>query len=187
MGDMIWNAVQTYGPSILVIAAIIIVILGILKLCKVFDKIESKDLKKGIYLVIDLVLSFAGAAIYFAIFNVAFSGYYVLYSFALLSVVITLYAIYEQSGARWCVRKLLSLLANFFKKNPKNKFTQSCDQLGLVDAIIAWDAYLAKQDIAVLEEAKQEAAAKQAQQTETKTEDTASTETTTETTNVVNQ
>ena len=167
--EIIWSAVQTYGPSILVIASIIIVVLGILKLCKVFDKITSKDLKKGLYFLIDLVLAFAGAAIYYAIFDIAFSGYYVLYSISLLAVTVTMYSFYEYFGLRWCVRKLISLVANFFKKNPKDKFTVTCDQLGLVDAIIAWDEYLAKQDVQKLEEAKQEIAAKQTTQETTET------------------
>lgn len=152
--EVLWNAVQTYGPSILVIACIIILILGILKLCKVFDKIESKDIKKCIYFAIDLVLSFVGSAIYFAIFGITFSGYYVLYSISLLAVVVTVYAFYEYFGLRWCVRKLISLLANFFKKNPKDAFTQAADKLGLDDAIIAWDEYLKKK--AAEEKAKTE-------------------------------
>lgn len=149
--EFIWKAIQAYGPSIIVIAAIIIVVVGFLKLCKVFDKISSKDVKKGIFLILDAVLAFAGAAIYFAIFNVAFTGYYVLYSVTLFGTTAFLYTIYESAGLRKLVRLIISVVAKWFKQNPEAKLTKTAQKYGLVEAISFLQA---KQE----EQAKAEAA-----------------------------
>lgn len=120
--------VQNYGVSILVIAVCIIAFIGILKLCKVFNKISNSNVKKFIYYAIDVVLAFAGSAIYFACFHKSFGGY-VMYSVAELTVVTTLYAIYENCGIRKLVRMLLTLVASWLKSNPDKKVQKWANEI----------------------------------------------------------
>ena len=128
--DKLLEYISIYGWAILVIAVAIIVFIGILKLCKVFKKVKSSGVKKLIYYGLDVVLAFAGSAIYFAIFHKAFAGY-VVYSFAQLFVTTTLYAIYENFGLRNLVRYLIKLVANWIKKNPDSKLSKNLKKLGL--------------------------------------------------------
>ena len=168
--EFIWQAVQKYGPSILVIAAVIIVFVGVLKLFKAFDKISSKDVKKAVYFAVDAVLAFAGAAVYFAIFGIPFTGYYALYSVSLLGVTTLLYSLYEHWGPRWCVRKLIGLVASWFKKNPEAKLTKDAEKYGLVKAINYLQAKYEAQEAE--EKAKAEAEKKAAETATSATTDT---------------
>ncbi len=132
--DKIVAYIETYGLSILIIAICIIAIVGILKLCKVFDKIKSDDLKKFIYYVIDIALAFGGSAIYFAIFHKSFDGY-VMYSISQFATTVFLYAFYEQCGVRKLVRMLISVIAGWIKKNPETELAKWANKLGLSESI----------------------------------------------------
>lgn len=161
--DKLLSYIQTYGLSILVIAVSIITVIGILKVCKVFDKIKSKNVKKFIYYALDIALSFGGSAIYFACFHKSFSGY-PMYCVAELTVVTTLYAIYENCGLRAFVKYLLSLTINALKKKPEDQLGKWAEKIGLEKS---------------LEELQNKLAEKEAKDAEAKTpevvEDTSST------------
>lgn len=129
-----WALVEAYGLSVLVIAVSIIAFIGILKLCKVFDKITNKDIKKFIYYAIDIVLAFAGSAIYFAAFKIEWSAF-AAYSIAELTVVTTLYSIYEHFGVRKFVRWIIGLVAKWIKKNPDKQLSKWANKVGLESAI----------------------------------------------------
>ena len=122
--------VETYGLSILVIALCIISIIGILKLCKVFNWIKSKDVKKFVYYISDIVLAFGGAAIYFAIYKISFSEY-LMYAGAELGTATTLYSLYEYLGARKVFRLLLDVFKKWIKGNPESKIAKQLKSLGL--------------------------------------------------------
>jgi hypothetical protein len=132
--DKIWTLVETYGLSILVIAISIIAFIGILKLCKVFNKIQNKDLKKFIYYALDIILAFGGSAIYFACFKDSFAGF-IVYSTAELTIVTTLYALYEYCGARKLVKFLIGLVAKWVKKNPDAQLSKWANKIGLKESI----------------------------------------------------
>lgn len=132
--DKLLAYIQTYGLSILVIAICVIAIIGILKLCKVFDKIKSSEVKKVIYYALDVVLAFAGSAIYFASFHKDWAGYW-LYSIAQLGVTTTLYAIYENFGVRKLVQYLISVISKWFEKNPEAELTKWAEKVGLTESI----------------------------------------------------
>lgn len=160
--DKIISYVQNYGLSIVVIAVCVIAIIGILKLCKVFDKIKSADLKKFIYYALDVVLAFAGSAIYFAIFDKDWNGY-AIYSVSQLGTTLFLYAFYEQCGVRKLVRMLINVIANWVKKNPETQFAKWAEKLGLdkgletIQTMIAdKQAEEAKKEEVVIEEKKEE-------------------------------
>lgn len=134
--ERIISYIQDYGPSIIIIAICIIAFVGILKLCKVFDKIKSSQVKKVLYYVIDVVLAFAGSAIYFAIFHKSFSDTgYVLYSISTLGVTTTLYAVYENFGLRTLVKMAINGISKWFKKNPEAKLTKWAKKYGLVESL----------------------------------------------------
>lgn len=132
--DKILSYVETYGLSILVISICIIVLIGLLKMCKLFDKIESKDIKKVIYYALDVVLAFAGSAIYFASFNKGWEGY-IAYSFAELAVTTLLYALYENFGVRKLVQWLFSVIATWIKKNPDKELSKLVEKIGLTESL----------------------------------------------------
>lgn len=143
--DKLLGYVETYGLAIIVIAVCIITIIGILKLCKVFDKIKSSEIKKLIYYALDVVLAFAGSAIYFAGFHKDWTGYW-LYSLAQLGVTTTLYALYENFGLRKFVKWLISIIAGWFKKNPNNELSKWANKVGLTESLETIQGMIAEQN-----------------------------------------
>lgn len=133
--EQIVNFITNYGLPIFVMASCIIAFIGILKLCKIFDKIKSKDIKKLIYYTLNIAFSFAAVAIYYAIFKIDFSTY-LSYSCKQIGATTTLYAIYETFGGRKLVRILLAWIATWFKKNPENKFVKAAKNLGLTEEAV---------------------------------------------------
>lgn len=143
--DKLLGYVETYGLAIIVIAVCIIAIIGILKLCKVFDKIKSSEIKKLIYYALDVVLAFAGSAIYFAGFHKDWTGYW-LYSLAQLGVTTTLYALYENFGLRKFVKWLIGIIASWFKKNPNNELSKWANKVGLTESLETIQGMIAEQN-----------------------------------------
>lgn len=133
--EQILAYIKGHGLPTFVIASCIIVIIGILKLCKVFTKIENKNIKKLIYFILDVALSFGGAALYHVIFHVGFDGY-LLFSFTQVSATLTLYQIYENIGARKLWQIILAGIASWFKKHPENKYVKTLKKLGLTEEAI---------------------------------------------------
>ena len=162
--DKIVDYVKAYGLSIFVIAICIIAIIGILKLCKVFNKIKSGDVKKCIYYGLDILLAFGGSAIYFAAFGLNFTGY-IAYSLAEVTVVTTLYALYEHFGVRKFVRWIISLIARWVKSNPETKFSKLANKIGLDTALVKVNEAIVKREAEEAEKKRiAEEAAKIAQQ-----------------------
>lgn len=127
--EQILGFIKEFGLPVFVIASCIIALIGILKLSKVFDKINNKSVKKLFYYLLDVVLSFGGVAIYFKCFGVGFDGYLV-FCATQISATTTLYAIYENFGVRKLVQIGLTGIATWFKHNPENKFTKAAKALG---------------------------------------------------------
>jgi hypothetical protein len=126
-----------YGLPILIIACAIIVVVGLLKLCKVFSKIQNKGVKKFLYYFIDIALSFAGTAIYFTITKTPFIfSDYLAYSLAQITFTVALYAAYENFHIRGLVQIILGCIAGWFKKNPNNKIAKALKAMGLDEAAI---------------------------------------------------
>lgn len=153
--DKLLSYIQTYGLSILVIAVSIIAVIGLLKVCKVFDKIQSKNVKKFIYYALDIVLSFGGSAIYFACFHKDFAGY-AMYCVSELTVVTTLYAVYENCGLRAFVKFLLSLTINALKKNPEDQLGKWAEKIGLEKSLEELQNKLAEKEAKEAEEKAKE-------------------------------
>lgn len=134
--EQILEFITNYGLAVFVIASCIIAVIGILKLCKVFDKITNKNIKKFIYYILDVLLSFGGVAIYFAIFKLDFNTY-ISFCFTQIGATTTLYAIYENFGLRKLWGITLAWMASWFKKNPEAKFTKAAKALGFTSERIS--------------------------------------------------
>ena len=138
--EQIPESIYQNGLPVFVIASCSILLIGILKLCKVFDKISNKNIKKLICYILNVVLSFGGVAIYYAAFKIGFNSYLTFY-LTQVSATTTLYAIYENFGVRKLVQIGLAWVASWSKKNPESKFTKAAKALGFdeekISAMIA--------------------------------------------------
>ena len=135
--EQILEFISQYGLPVFVIASCSILLIGILKLCKVFNKISNKNIKKLIYYTLSVVLSFGGVAIYYASFKIGFNSY-LIFCLTQVSATTTLYAIYENFVVRDLVQIGLTWVASWFKKNPEAKFTKAAKALGFdKDKILA--------------------------------------------------
>lgn len=147
--EQILDFVTKFGLPVFVIASCIIVLIGILKLTKMFNKISNSSVKKLIYYALVVAFAFGGVAIYFKCFGVDFNTY-IVFCMTQISATTTLYAIYENFGIRSLVRIMLSWMATWFKKNPEHKFTKAAKALGLSsEKIESLIAEVAKKDEAV--------------------------------------
>ena len=133
--EQILAYITQYGPSVFVIASCIIFFIGILKVCKVFTKINNAQVKKFVYYILNVALAFGCAAIYFVSFKLNWSEY-VFFSCAQVSATTTLYAIYENLGARKIVQIVLSKIAEWIKKNPERKTAKALKNLGLTEEML---------------------------------------------------
>lgn len=132
--EQIFEYIKENGLPVFIIATCIIAIVGVLKLCKVFDKISSKNVKKFIYYALDIVLSFGGSAIYFAIFKLDFSNY-MIFSISQISSTTALYALYENFGLRKLVQMLIAWLSTHLKKEDAVKLSKIAEKMGLHNAL----------------------------------------------------
>ena len=130
--EQILEFISQYGLPVFVIASCSILLIGILKLCKVFNKISNKNIKKLIYYISNVVLSFGGVAIYYAAFKIGFNSY-LMFCLTQVSATTTLYAIYENFGVRKLVQIGLAWVTSWSKKNPESKFTKAAKALGFDD------------------------------------------------------
>ena len=138
--EQILEFISQYGLPVFIIASCSILLIGILKLCKVFNKISNKNIKKLIYYILNVVLSFVGVAIYYAAFKIGFNSY-LMFCLTQISATTTLYAIYENFGVRKLVQIGLAWVASWSKKNLESKFTKAAKALGFdeekISAMIA--------------------------------------------------
>lgn len=132
--EQILQFIQNYGLPVFVIATSIIVLLGILKLCKVFNKIQNANVKKFLYYVIDIALAFGGVAIYFAIFKESFADY-VTVSLTQITATTTLYAIYENLGVRKLVQLFWAWFGGLVQKDKHKQLVKFAKAVGLDNAI----------------------------------------------------
>ena len=132
--EQILEYIKQNGLPVFIIATRIIAIVGTLKLCKVFDKISSKNVKKFIYYILDIALSFGSSAIYFAIFKLNFNDY-LIFSVSQISSTTALYALYENFGLRKLVQMLIEWLSKRIKIEDAIKLAKIAEKIGLDKAL----------------------------------------------------
>lgn len=145
-----------FGLPVIILSFIAIALLGILKLCRVFSKLQSKNIKKFIYYAIDIILGFGLAALYFVIFGKNFVDY-LGFSCTLIGAITAVYALYENIGARNLWQKVLAAIATWFKSSKDSKFKKLALKMGL-------DKALTELQTVVKEEADKAQAAQQTAQ-----------------------
>lgn len=151
--EQILNYILAYGPAAFILGSIIIAFIGILKLCKAFDWIKNKDVKKLVYYILNIGLSFGVAALYFVIFDLNFADY-VMFSCSQVGSTTALYAIYEYFGLRKLWQMALSWIASWFKKNPENKYVKALKGLGLTEEAVKRIQCLTESEINLKREAE---------------------------------
>lgn len=98
---------QQYGLWLTVIAVLGIVILGVLKYCKVFSKLEEK-VRHILYLVISVGLSIIGSVIYLACVHQLDISYIAILATAIFALNQAAYTIYDTTTLKELVAKLLN-------------------------------------------------------------------------------
>lgn len=151
------NYISKYGIAVFVIACSIIALIGFLKICKVFDKIKSAEVRKAIYYVLNIILAFGVSAIYFAIFKIPFNTNYVVFSASQIGATTALYTIYENIGIRKFVRYVMKLVSQWIKKNPDNELSKWANKVGLEDALKQIQDEIAERDAKVIDETNTQA------------------------------
>ena len=108
------------GWQVALIALLGIVLLGVLKYCNVFSKIE-KEKRKPIYFAISVGASLIGTVVYLLIVK-QFSFEYIIGLTGLIyGLNQTAYAFYENTKLRDLLEKLLDWIVKLFKKKVAEK------------------------------------------------------------------
>ena len=133
--EEILNFIAEWGLPHFLIGLIIINAIGVLKICKVFSKINSSAVKKFLYYALDITLSFGVVAVYYALWHLEFVNY-LTYSLEQLGLITTIYAIYENFRIRDGWKKVLNWVGSWFKYNPDNAVTKLAKKIGFDQALI---------------------------------------------------
>ncbi len=116
MEEMIYLFIEKYGWNLTLIALSGILILGIVKLCHLFDKIE-KGKRKYVFTGIMSIFSIVSAAAYLLVIQKFEVVRFVLMSLGIFGINQTIYAIYENCGMRALLRKVGNVIKNAFTKH----------------------------------------------------------------------
>ncbi len=103
------NFFTAYGLAITLIALAGIVILGILKYCNLFKKLEERK-RHYIYLTISVGLSLIGTAIYLLVVGQFEFNYFLLIASAIYALNQTFYNIFKITPINTLFRKILDFL-----------------------------------------------------------------------------
>ena len=141
--NILYDLLTLYGAPIIVLAIAIIILVGCLKLLGIFNKIQSKQIKKALYFTLDITLAFITAAIYYRLFNRAFTDY-VIFSISVVSAIIILYTPYENYGIRAIVQTVIALVQKWMENNQAHKLTKLAKKYGIDKAIVQLQTEVAK-------------------------------------------
>lgn len=103
------NFFTAYGLAITLIALAGVVILGILKYCNLFKKLEERK-RHYIYLTISVGLSLIGTAIYLLVVGQFEFNYFLLIASAIYALNQTFYSIFKITPINTLFRKILDFL-----------------------------------------------------------------------------
>ncbi len=114
---------QSYGLPITIIAVVGIMILGILKYCNTFSKLEEK-VRHYVYMIISAGISIIGSLIYLAIIKQFTVGYIFTVAGAIWALNQTFYAIFKVTPINELFSKILDFIKNLIlnkgkKEDPK--------------------------------------------------------------------
>ncbi len=119
---------NNYGLAITIIAVVGIIILGVLKYCNLFKKLEEKN-RHYIYLAISVGISLIASAVYLLITKQFVWDYFLIIAGAIYVLNQTFYNIFKTTSLNALGTKILDFIKAWFvkKKEPddKNDNTQS--------------------------------------------------------------
>lgn len=141
--NILYDLLTLYGAPIIVLAITIICLVGCLKLAGIFNRIKSAQLKKALYVTLDIILAFIVAAVYYRLFTRPFDDY-VIFSISLVVAIIILYTPYEVYGLRGIVQMLIALVQKWMNSNQAHKLTKLAKKYGIDKAIIQLQTEAAK-------------------------------------------
>lgn len=124
-----------YGLSTAIIALSVVCFIGLLKVCKVFSKISSAQVRKTLLYGLSVSLSFGGVALYFVIMSLTWETYIPL-CITQVSATTALYAIYENLGIRKLLQVIAGKVIEYIKKHPERKTAKALKSLGLTDEML---------------------------------------------------
>ena len=113
---------QTYGLPITLIAILGIIVLGILKYCNVFSKLEEKY-RHWVYIGISVVISVIGTMIYLAIVKQFEINYILTVSAALFALNQAFYSIFKATSLNDLGTKVLDILKQLWEKFKEKRNT----------------------------------------------------------------
>ena len=120
MEEMIIEFFETYGWKLTIIALSGILILGILKQFRLFDKVP-KTYRKYIYASISSALSILAAGIYLHFTSGFVWSAFCVCAFAIYALNQFAYALYENTGLRAGMQKIVYALIGFIKRAKTQK------------------------------------------------------------------
>lgn len=113
---------QTYGLPITLIAILGIIVLGILKYCNVFSKLEEKY-RHWVYIGISVAISVIGTMIYLAIVKQFEINYILTVSAALFALNQAFYSIFKATSLNDLGTKVLDILKQLWEKFKEKRNT----------------------------------------------------------------
>lgn len=111
---------QNYGLPITLIALLGVMVLGILKYCNVFSKIDEKY-RHWIYIGISVAISVIGTVIYLAIAGQFDINYILTISAALFALNQAFYSIFKATSINDLGTKVLDIIVQVWNKIKENK------------------------------------------------------------------
>lgn len=127
---------KTYGLWLTLIAVAGVIILGILKYCKVFDKFSEK-IRHLLYLVISVGISIVGSIIYLACVHQLDVVYVLTLAGAILAVNQLAYTIYDSTPLRELLKKLWELIKSKLPSKKAQTIAEGVEDVveNIVDAV----------------------------------------------------
>lgn len=134
MEEMLFQFLAVYGWQITLIACSGVIIIGLLKAFKVFDKIE-KEKRKYIYAVISTTFSIVASAIYLYIVRKFDPSVFGLIAAGIYGINQTIYSIYETFGFKQLVKKICDFFIKIISNKGKAKQEEQEEKIINVDKI----------------------------------------------------
>ena len=112
------DLILKHSWQVILLGFAVIFIIGVLKYFKCFNKVTSADVRKFIYILLNIALSFGIGALY--CLSIGFANYIALV-IELIPAVLVEYAIYENIG----LRKFMKIIGNFIVKVVAKNYVES--------------------------------------------------------------
>lgn len=121
--------IKTYGWQLTLIAVAGVILLGVLKYCKVFDKFEEKT-RHFLYLLISVGLSIIGSVIYLACIHQLDAAFIFTFATVVFGANQVAYTIYDTTPLRDLLSQLWDKIVEFFAKKQEEDNKNPSEEVG---------------------------------------------------------